>query len=112
MKQGRVETGQGKVGKENDALPNGIRFFIIKINDAMFFYYLQVVLNFLWSILFFGLNLRFVAFIESILLGLVLIAMIYKFYKVDQRASLINIPYLLWIFFVIFLSYFIWILNK
>lgn len=83
-----------------------------KINDAMFFYYLQLVLNFLWSILFFGLNLRFVAFIESILSGLVLIAMIYKFYKVDQRASLINIPYLLWIFFVIFLSYFIWILNK
>ncbi|MDY5211653.1 TspO/MBR family protein [Intestinibacter sp.] len=83
-----------------------------KINDAMFLYYVQLVLNFLWSILFFGLNLRFVAFVDSILLGLVLIAMIYKFYKIDQRASLINIPYLLWIFFVIFLSYFIWILNK
>ena len=50
-----------------------------------------------------GLNLRFVAFIESILLGLVLIAMIYKFYKVDQRASLINIPYL---FLDIFCNYF------
>ncbi|MDO5010125.1 MAG: TspO/MBR family protein [Intestinibacter bartlettii] len=84
----------------------------MKVNDAMFLYYVQLVLNFLWSILFFGLNLRFVAFIESILLTFILAIMIYRFYKIDQRASIINIPYLLWMFFVNFLSYFIWILNK
>ena len=83
-----------------------------KINDAMFLYYLQLALNFLWSILFFGLNLRFVALIESILLTFILAIMIYRFYKIDQRASIINIPYLLWMVFVNFLSYFIWILNK
>ncbi len=83
-----------------------------KINDAMFLYYAQLALNFLWSILFFGLSLRFVAFVESILLTFILIAMIYKFYKINQTASLMNIPYLLWMFYVIFLNYFMWILNK
>ena len=83
-----------------------------KINDAMFLYYLQLALNFLWSILFFGLGLRFVAFVESIILTLVLAAMIYRFYKIDKTAALLNIPYMIWMIFVIFLSYFIWVLNK
>lgn len=85
---------------------------IQKINDAMFLYYLQLILNFLWSILFFGFNLKFVAFVESIILTFVLIAMIYKFYKLNKKAGFINIPYLAWMIFVIFLSYFVWILNK
>ena len=83
-----------------------------KINDAMFLYYLQLGLNFLWSILFFGLNLRFVAFVESVILIFVLIGMIYKFYKLNKKAGFINIPYLVWMIFVIFLNYFVWILNK
>ena len=77
-----------------------------KINDAIFLYYLQLVLNFLWSILFFGLGLRFVAFVESVILALVLVIMIYRFYKIDKTAAII------WMVFVIFLSYFIWVLNK
>lgn len=83
-----------------------------KINDAIFLYYLQLVLNFLWSILFFGFNLRFVAFVESIILTFVLIAMIYKFYKLNKKSAFLNIPYLAWMIFVIFLSYFVWILNR
>ena len=74
-----------------------------KINDAIFLYYLQLALNFLWSILFFGLDLKFVAFVESV---------IYRFYKIDKTAAILNIPYIIWMVFVIFLSYFIWVLNK
>ena len=76
-----------------------------KINDAIFLYYLQLALNFLWSILFFGLDLKFVAFVESVI-------MIYRFYKIDKTAAILNIPYIIWMVFVIFLSYFIWVLNK
>ena len=79
-----------------------------KINDAIFLYYLQLVLNFLWSILFFG----FVAFVESVILALVLVIMSYRFYKIDKTAAILNIPYIIWMVFVIFLSYFIWVLNK
>lgn len=83
-----------------------------KINDAMFFYKLQLGLNFLWSILFFGLNLRFVALINIALLVMVVSIMIYKFYHIDKRAALLNIPYLLWLIFALILNYFIWILNR
>ena len=83
-----------------------------KINDAIFLYYIQLALNFLWSILFFGLDLKFVAFVESVILTLVLVIMIYRFYKVDKTAAILNIPYIIWMVFVIFLSYFIWVLNK
>ena len=83
-----------------------------KINDAIFLYYLQLALNFLWSILFFGLDLKFVAFVESVILTLVLVIMIYRFYKIDKTAAILNIPYIIWMVFVIFLSYFIWVLNK
>lgn len=83
-----------------------------KINDAMFYYYLQLGLNFLWSILFFGLNLRLVALIDLFILIVVVIIMMYKFYHIDKKAMLINIPYLLWLFFAFALNYYIWILNK
>ncbi|WP_330616171.1 TspO/MBR family protein [Romboutsia sp. 13368] len=52
-----------------------------KVKDAMFYYWLQLGLNFIWSILFFGLGLRFTALVDLILLIIVLIIMIYKFYK-------------------------------
>ena len=32
---------------------------LYKVRDAMFYYWLQLFLNFIWSILFFGLDLRF-----------------------------------------------------
>lgn len=83
-----------------------------KINDAIFLYYIQLALNFLWSILFFGLDLKFVAFVESVILTLILVIMIYRFYKIDKTAAILNIPYIIWMVFVIFLSYFIWVLNK
>ena len=98
----------------------GISYYIIKsskkinqnIKDASFFYYLQLALNFLWSILFFGLNLRFVALVEIFILLLILMAMIYTFFKVNIKAAIINLPYLIWITYAMVLNYFIWILNK
>lgn len=83
-----------------------------KVKDAMFYYYLQLGLNFLWMILFFGLDLRFTAFVDLIILIIVITVMIIKFYKIDKRASYINIPYLVWSFYVLFLNYFIWTINR
>lgn len=97
----------------------GISFYIVissdkseqKKKDALFLYYIQLGLNFLWSIFFFGLNLRFVALIDIILLIIILIAMIYKFYMIDKKAGLLNIPYLIWLIYAMILNYFVFILN-
>ena len=98
----------------------GISYYIViksekstqKIKQASFFYYLQLLLNFLWSVLFFGFNLRFVALVEIFILLLILIMMIYAFFNVNIKAALFNLPYLIWITYAMILNYFIWILNK
>ena len=83
-----------------------------KVKDAMFYYWLQLALNFLWSILFFGLDLRFTALIDLVLLIIVVSIMMYKFYKIDKKAMYLNIPYLVWLFYALFLNYFVWIINR
>lgn len=85
---------------------------VAKVNDAMFYYKLQLGLSFLWSILFFGLDLRLTAMIDLIMLIVVIVIMIIKFYKIDKRAAYLNIPYLLWAMYALVLNYFIWIVNK
>ena len=83
-----------------------------KVNDAMFYYYLQLALNFVWSIFFFGFDLKFTAMITLIILIIVVVIMMIKFSKIDKRAFYLNVPYLLWLCYALFLNYFVWILNK
>lgn len=97
----------------------GISYYIInknndkqKVKDALFYYYLQLALNFVWSILFFGLDLRFTSMVDIILLLGVAIIMMLKFYKIDKRALYLNILYVLWLLYAGVLNYFIWIINR
>ena len=97
----------------------GISYYIInknndkqKVKDALFYYYLQLALNFVWSILFFGLDLRFTSMVDIILLLGVVIIMMLKFYKIDKRALYLNILYVLWLLYAGVLNYFIWIINR
>lgn len=83
-----------------------------KVKDAMFYYWLQLALNFLWSILFFGLDLRFTALVDLAILIIVVIIMISKFAKINKTSAYINLPYLIWLFYAIYLNYFIWIINR
>lgn len=83
-----------------------------KVKDAMFYYWLQLGLNFLWCILFFGLELRFTAMVDLIIMIMVIIIMMIKFNKLDKRAMYLNIIYLLWSSYALFLNYFIWTINR
>jgi len=84
----------------------------LKVRDAMFYYWLQLGLNFIWSILFFGLGLRFTALVVMGIMTLVVLIMIIKFVKVDKKAAYINLPYLAWLFYAFFLNYVIWSINR
>lgn len=83
-----------------------------KVKDAMFYYVVQLVLNFIWSILFFGFDLRLTALITIVIIIVVVVIMIIKFYKIDKASAYINIAYLLWLFYALYLNYYIWIINK
>jgi len=73
---------------------------------------LQLVLNALWSILFFGIQSPVYAFIEIIFLWAAIIASIVLFFRVSKTAAYLLIPYALWVSFAAFLNFTIWRLNK
>ena len=87
---------------------------IIKENNnqkANKLYYAQLVVNSLWSILFFRFKLFAVSTLWLVLLLVLVSFMIYEFYKLNKKAALINITYLLWITFAFILNYSIYLLN-
>jgi translocator protein len=73
---------------------------------------IQLVLNTVWSILFFGLQAPFYAFIEIIFLWIMILLTILQFRKISKKASYLLIPYILWVSFAAVLNYYIWILNS
>jgi tryptophan-rich sensory protein len=97
----------------------GISFFIIvnktvseQRNKAIIAFFIQLILNFLWSFIFFQFHQIGMAFIEIILLWFAIIWMLLQFYKVNKLAAYLNIPYLLWVSFASVLNFAIWNINK
>lgn len=80
--------------------------------EAVKIFVLQLILNSAWSIIFFGLKLPGVAFVEIIILWLLILATIVKFYKINKLSAYLLIPYILWTSFASLLNYSIWVLNK
>lgn len=83
----------------------------INSSSALQVYGIQLIVNFLWSIIFFNLKNFTFAFIWLILLLVLIIIMIYRFYKISKLAAYLNIPYLLWVIFAGILNFSIIILN-
>jgi translocator protein len=77
----------------------------------LFFFAMQLMLNTLWSVFFFGLHNPGLAFAEIILLWLSIAATIYYFWRVRPLAGVLLIPYLAWVSFAAFLNFTIWRLN-
>ncbi len=71
----------------------------------------QLVLNTLWSIIFFGLHSPGGALIEIVFLWLAILATIVAFAKISRPATWLLAPYILWVSFAGYLNYSIWILN-
>jgi tryptophan-rich sensory protein len=71
----------------------------------------QLVLNTLWSIIFFGLHSPGGALTEIVFLWLAILATIIAFYKISKPATWLLVPYILWVSFAMYLNYAIWALN-
>ena len=75
-------------------------------------YWTQLIVNLIWPILFFVFKLRLFSSVWIILLLILVIDMIIKFYKKDKIIGYSQIPYLLWIMFAAYLNIGVYILNK
>jgi tryptophan-rich sensory protein len=75
-------------------------------------YAVQLALNALWSVLFFGLRSPGLALIEIVVFWLVLVAIQLRFWRLDRVAGVLWLPYLAWVTFAISLNAAIWWLNR
>ncbi len=78
---------------------------------ALFLYAIHLVLNALWSIIFFGLHDPFSALVVILLLLAHIAALTYLFFKLDRTAGYLFVPYLLWVSFATYLNLAIVYLN-
>lgn len=75
-------------------------------------FFAQLILNILWSIVFFGLKSPILGLIIIIILWLLIIETIRRFAKVDKTASFLQYPYLIWVSFATILNFSLWVLNQ
>lgn len=96
----------------------GIAFFLVwkksethSIKVPAVLFVAQLVLNALWSILFFGMKNPALGFMEIILLWIFIVLCIIKFYPISKTAAWLLLPYLIWVSFASVLNFKIWMLN-
>lgn len=78
---------------------------------ALILFLFQLLLNGLWSWLFFGRHMIGVALIDLILLGIVILTTTILFWMRQPVAGILMVPYLTWVAFAGVLNYVIWRLN-
>lgn len=88
----------------------GLESPIVRI--ALALYLLQLILNGLWTPLFFGLKMPLAAFIEILLLWTAIILTIIASARVSMPAALLLLPYIVWTSFAAVLNFSIWLLNR
>ena len=80
--------------------------------DINFIYYLQLIFNLLWPIIFFVFEARLFAFIWIIILAILVIIMTVKFFRKNQISGILQIPYIVWTLFATYLNLSIYLLNR
>ena len=92
----------------------GVAFYLFwkkKARKAITIFIIQLALNTLWSILFFGLKSPFLALMDIILLWAFILATILTGRKFSKAASYLLVPYLLWVSYAFVLNASIWSIN-
>ena len=72
----------------------------------------QLLVNFLWSLIFFNLQAFALAFVWLLLLWVLVLLMLLTFRRVDPVAGWLQLPYLLWVSFAGYLTLGVWLLNR
>jgi tryptophan-rich sensory protein len=83
-----------------------------QVKVALGLFILQLVLNGLWTPIFFGLHMMGLALVEIILLWVAIIMTIFAFWRISRAAAYLLLPYILWVSFAIVLNAALWYLNR
>ncbi|MCJ7514848.1 MAG: tryptophan-rich sensory protein [Dehalococcoidia bacterium] len=83
-----------------------------QVRAALIIFIVQLVLNTLWSVVFFGFESPLLGLIVILVLWVAILVTIIQFFKISRTASVLLWPYLLWVTFAAFLNSSIWLLNR
>ena len=97
----------------------GISLFLVwreglgrpRVKAAIYIFAAQFVVNIAWSAAFFGMRSPLNGLIVIVLLWLMILLTIIKFWRVSKNAALLLVPYILWVSIAMFLNYSILVLN-
>jgi len=78
---------------------------------AMVLFGLQLIANAAWSLIFFGMRRFDLAFVEIVILWVLILATLIAFWRHETTAGLLMLPYLAWVSYASALNYAIWRLN-
>lgn len=97
----------------------GIALFLVwkrgierkEVKVAIGIFGIQLVLNTLWSIIFFGLHSPGGALVEIAFLWVAILSTIVAFARISKTAAWLLVPYLAWVSFASYLNFSLWFLN-
>ena len=98
----------------------GISAFLVRnvgidrpqVKVALGVFALQLILNGLWTPIFFGLHLIGLALVEIVLMWAAILMTILTFWRVSKPAALLLLPYMLWVSFAVVLNASLFLLNR
>jgi benzodiazapine receptor len=98
----------------------GISFYLIWTSKAKselktkayIIFAIQIILNGIWSPIFFGMHQILLALIIIILMLVSITLNFIAFHRISEKASYLLLPYWLWVCFATLLNYSIFLLNK
>ena len=94
----------------------GISNYIINKDNKKevpnFIYYISLAINLIWPIIFFNTQEYLISLLLIIILIIFVILMIIEYFKISKLAGYLQIPYIIWLLFALYLNYQVLILNK
>ena len=81
-------------------------------SDALFLYGTQLVVNFLWTVFYFGFGALLLSFFWLLFLIALVVLTAVRFERCSRGAGKLQIPYLLWLAFAAYLNFATWWLNR
>ncbi len=82
-----------------------------RVKGCLSVFGIQLILNTVWSFLFFGLRSPLLGLIEIVFLWMAIAVTVLKFYRVSRAAALLLIPYIIWVSIALVLNFYVWGLN-
>lgn len=81
------------------------------VRFALGIFAVQLILNLMWSLVFFGLHSILGGFIIIMVLWIAILANMIAFYVLSKPAGILMVPYLIWVSIASYLNYSVLLLN-